>query len=156
MKTRLNIHANGAPAIKALSSLAIHLAKSNIEQPLLKLIYFRVSQVNGCAFCLDMHAKELRSLGEPEQRLYVLDAWREAPFYSERERAALAFAEALTKVINGPVSDEVYAAAAEQFSEAELVDLALAVIAINSYNRLNIAFGAPVGTYKVGQYAEKN
>lgn len=156
MQARLNFHAVGAPVFKAMSGLGIHLAKSPVEQSLLKLIYFRVSQLNGCAFCLDMHAKELRALGEPEQRLYVLDAWREAPFYSDRERAALAFAEALTKVINGPVPDDVYAAAAAQFSDTEMMDLVVAIITINGYNRLNIAFGAPVGTYEVEKVAEKN
>lgn len=112
------------------------------------MVYYRVSQINGCAFCLDMHSKDLRAAGETEQRLFVLDAWREAPFYTERERAALGWAEAVTKLTNGEVPNEIYAAAREQFSEAELVDLTLAITTINTYNRLNIAFRLPAGTYQ--------
>jgi AhpD family alkylhydroperoxidase len=153
MEQRINSYEKGAGALKALYGLGIYLAKSPLEKSLLNLIYFRVSQINGCAYCLDMHSKDLREAGETEQRLYVLDAWREAPFYTERERAALAWAEAVTKITNGNVPDEIYAAARQQFSEAELIDLTLAVITINSYNRINIAFGAPVGTYQPGQYA---
>jgi AhpD family alkylhydroperoxidase len=145
----------GLQALGALSGMGRHLAKSTLSKSFLELVYFRVSQINGCAFCLDMHAKELREMGETEQRLYVLDAWREAPFYTDKERAAFAFAEALTKINSSLVPDEIYNAAKEQFSEAELIDLTLGVIAINSYNRFNIAFGAPVGTYQVGQYAQK-
>ncbi len=146
---------NGAAAMKSLYGMSGYLAKSSLEKPLLHLIYFRVSQINGCAYCLDMHSKDLRAGGEQEQRLYVLDAWREAPFYSERERAALAWAEAVTKLTGGQVPDDVYEAARAHFTEAELIDLTIAVIAINSYNRINIAFPAPsaVGTYQPGQYA---
>ena len=152
MEQRLNAFEKRPGALTALYGLGKYLAKSPVEQPLLNLIYFRVSQINGCAFCLDMHAKDLRAEGETEQRLYVLNAWREAPFYTERERAALAWAESLTKIEGGLVPDEIYVAAKKQFSEAELVDLTIAVIQINSYNRINIAFGAPVGTYQVGQF----
>ncbi len=139
--------------MKALYGLGIYLAKSPIEPELLNLIYFRVSQINGCPFCLDMHSKDLRVKGETEQRLYVLDAWREAPFYSERECAALAWAEAVTKLTQGNVPNEVYAAARQQFSEAELIDLTIAVITINSYNRINIAFRTTAGSYQPGAYA---
>lgn len=158
MKTRLNYFQHANNATQALSGFAPYLAKSPLDKSLLELIYFRVSQINGCAFCLDMHTKELRALGEEEHRLFVMDAWREAPFYSDRERAALAFAEALTTVNLGHVSDEVYDAAAAQFSEGELIDLVIAIVAINSYNRLNIAFGSPmpVGSYKVGMFAAKH
>ena len=152
MKQRINLFENGKSAMQALSGLGQYLAKSSIEQLLLNLVYFRVSQLNGCAFCLDMHSKDLRAKGETEQRLYVLDAWREAPFYTEKERAALAWAEALTKINGGLVPDEIYNEAKKQFSEAELIDLTLAVITINSYNRINIAFGAAVGSYQVGQF----
>ncbi len=152
MEQRINIYEKGSGAMQALYSLGSYLAKSPIEQSLLNLIYFRVSQVNGCAFCLDMHSKDLRAKGETEQRLYVLDAWREAPFYSERERSALAWAEALTRISGGIVPDEIYNNARKHFSETELIDLTLAVITINSYNRVNIAFGAAVGTYEVGQF----
>lgn len=137
-----------------LYPLGKYLSRSSIEGALLDLIYFRVSQINGCAFCLDMHAKDLRAMGESEQRLYLLNAWREAPFYSNRERAALAWAEALTTLKSGMVPDEIYKEARQQFSEKELTDLTLGVIAINSYNRINIAFGADVGSYKVGMFAQ--
>jgi AhpD family alkylhydroperoxidase len=152
METRINFLEKGQNAIKALYPIGGYLAKSSLGKPLLDLIEFRVSQINGCAFCLDMHSKDLRAIGETEQRLYTLDAWREAPFYSDRERAALAWAEAVTKLTNGNVPDEVYETARKQFSEEELIDLTLAVTAINTYNRINIAFRPPVGTYVVGQF----
>jgi AhpD family alkylhydroperoxidase len=148
MQPRINVFEKGQNAMKALYGLGIYLAKSPLEKPLLNLIYFRVSQINGCAYCLDMHAKDLRVKGESEQRLYVLDAWREAPFYSDRERAALAWAEAVTLLGRDGVSDEVYEQAGDQFSEEELVDLTIAVITINSYNRINIAFRAVAGSYQ--------
>lgn len=140
-------------ALKTLYPLGAYLAKSSVGEPLLNLIYFRVSQLNGCSFCLDMHSKDLRAIGETEQRLYVLDGWREAPFYTPKERAALAWAESLTQ-LHGAVADDVYQEARRQFSEEELVDLTMAVIAINSYNRFNLAFPDPerVGTYRPGQF----
>jgi AhpD family alkylhydroperoxidase len=153
MKQRINVQTKGSAAMKTLYALGIYLAKSRIEQPLLNLIYYRVSQINGCAYCLDMHSKDLRAEGESEQRLFVLDAWREAPFYTDRERAALAWAEAVTKITNGNVPDEIYKEARSQFSEEELIDLTFGVLAINSYNRINIAFRPEVGGYKVGQFA---
>lgn len=153
MEQRINVFEKGKNAMKAVYGLGIYLAKSPIEQPLLHLIYFRVSQINGCAFCLDMHSKDLLAVGETEQRLFVLDAWREAPFYTDRERAALAWAEAVTKIAGGNVPNEVYDEARKQFSEEELIDLTIAVITINSYNRINIAFPPVVGTYKVGAFA---
>jgi len=156
MEPRINAQAKGQNALKALYGLGVYLAKSQVEQSLLNLVYYRVSQINGCAFCLDMHSKDLRAKGESEQRLYVLDAWRDAPFYSDRERAALAWAEAVTKLPGKQVSDEVYEQAKEQFTEEELVDLTMAVVAINSYNRINIAFRTTAGTYKVGQFAVHN
>jgi AhpD family alkylhydroperoxidase len=155
MEPRINVAEKGMPAMKSMYGMGIHLSKSPVEKSLLELVYYRVSQINGCAYCLDMHTKDLRELGETEQRLYVLPAWREAPFYSDRERAALAWAEALTKLDNGVVSDEIYEAAIKQFSEEELIDLTLAVIAINGFNRVNLAFPnvAAVGTYKPGVHA---
>lgn len=150
MEQRINVFGKGQGAMKALYGLATYLAKSPIEKPLFNLLYFRVSQINGCAYCLDMHSKDLCATGETEQRLYVLNAWREAPFYTERERAALAWAEAVTKV---HVPDEIYEEARNQFSEEELIDLTMAVIAINSYNRINIAFRPTVGTYQPGAHA---
>ena len=128
--------------------LSKQLENSGLESKLLNLVCQRASQINGCAFCLDMHSKDLRAEGETEQRLYVLDAWREAPFYTDRERAALAWTEAVTLVTNGHVPDEVYQEARAQFNEAELVNLTLAVVDINGWNRLNVAFRTPAGTYQ--------
>jgi AhpD family alkylhydroperoxidase len=150
MRQRINTLEKGKDALKAMYALGAYLSNSQIERPLLNLIEYRVSQINGCAFCLDMHSKDLRAGGETEQRLYVLDAWREAPFYSDRERAALAWAEAVTCC---DVPDEVYDDVRKQFSEKELIDLTMAVITINSYNRINIAFKPDVGTYQVGQFS---
>lgn len=152
MEQRINVQEDGQQAMGALYSFGKYLSKSPLEPQLLNLIYFRVSQLNGCAFCLDMHAKDLRASGETEQRLYLLNAWRESPFYTNKERAALAWAEALTQIQSGLVPDEIYSEANQYFTAAELIDLTMAVIAINSYNRINIAFGAPVGTYQVGQF----
>ncbi|MFI5160083.1 MAG: carboxymuconolactone decarboxylase family protein [Sphingobacteriales bacterium] len=154
MEQRLNAFEKRPGALTALYGLGKYLAKSPVEESLLNLIYFRVSQVNGCAFCLDMHSQDLRVAGETEQRLYVLDAWREAPFYTDRERAALAWAEAVTKITNGDVPDQVYNEARKQFSEEELIDLTLAVTTINTYNRINIAFRVQAGTYTPGAFAE--
>jgi AhpD family alkylhydroperoxidase len=153
MEQRINAFEKGQNAMKALYGIGAYLTKSPVEQPLLNLIYFRVSQINGCAYCLDMHSKDLRVRGETEQRLYMLDAWRETPLYTGRERAALAWAEAVTNITEGHVPDEVYQQAKEQFSEEELVDLTLAVITINSYNRINIAFRTTAGGYQPGAYA---
>ena len=155
MKQGVNVFEKGQRALKALNTLGAYCHKSPVEQSLLNLIYFRVSQLNGCAFCLDMHSKDLIDGGEQAHRLFVLDAWREAPFYSERERAALAWAEALTKINNGQVDEAVYNEALKQFSEEELIDLTFAIITINGYNRVNIAFPNPaaVGTYTPGMFA---
>ena len=155
MEHRINAFEKGPGAMKALFGLGTYLAKSPVEKHLLNLVYFRVSQINGCAYCLDMHSKDLRAAGETEQRLYLLDAWREAPFYTDRERAALAWAEAVTKLTDNRVSDEVYNQAREQFSEEELIDLTLAVTTINTYNRINIAFRTTAGGYQPGQFAQK-
>lgn len=153
MKKRINVAEKGMAAMKTMRGLGIYLAKSSVAKSLLDLVYLRVSQINSCAFCLDMHFKDLRAAGESEQRLYSLDAWRETPFYTDRERAALAWAEALTK-LNGAVPDEIYEEALGQFSEEELIDLTLAVITINGFNRINLAFPNPsvVGTYRVGAF----
>lgn len=157
MKPRISLfeNAKGQAAMKTLFSFGRYLSQSSIEPALLHLLEFRVSQINGCAFCLDMHSKDLRAGGETEQRLYVLDAWREAPFYTDRERAALAWVEALTKIPGGQVPDDVYEEARSQFSEEEMIDLTMAVLAINSWNRLNIAFrSAKVGSYQPGAFAQ--
>lgn len=155
MTQRINVVEKGMLAMKSMAGISAYLAKSSVERTLLELVYYRVSQINGCAYCLDMHTKDLREFGETEQRLYVLPAWREAPFYSDRERAALAWAEALTRLTGSIVPDEVYDTAIAQFSEEELIDLTLAIIAINGYNRINLAFpnAAVVGTYQPGIHA---
>lgn len=153
MKQRINVFEKGQGAVKAMFGLSVYLQKSPVEKMLLHLVHQRVSQINGCAYCLDMHSKDLRAGGETEQRIYMLDAWQEAQVYTARERAALAWAEALTKITEGHVPDEVYETAREQFSEEELIDLTLAVTTTNTYNRINIAFRTPAGTYFVGQHA---
>ena len=121
---------------------------TGLEKPLLELIRLRASQINSCAFCIDMHSKDARAIGETEQRLYELDAWRETPFYTERERAALEWTEALTLVSQTHVPDAVYEEVRKQFNEKELVDLTYAVMAINSWNRLAISMRAVPGRYK--------
>ncbi|MDR6944031.1 carboxymuconolactone decarboxylase family protein [Mucilaginibacter pocheonensis] len=155
MEQRINFFEKGQGAIKSMYGLGSYLSKSPLKKSLLNLIYFRVSQINGCAFCLDMHSKDLRAEGETEQRLYMLDAWHDAPIYTDQERAALAWAEAVTKVNEGRVSDEVYEIAKQQFSEEELIDLTMAVITINSYNRINVAFRTKAGNYQPGAFAVK-
>lgn len=151
---RMNFFAKSGNAMRAMNGFPSYLSKSGIDQKLQHLIYIRVSQINGCAFCLDMHTKDLRVMGETEQRMLMLGAWHDATrLYTERERAALAWAEALTKIAGGDVSDKVYAEAASHFSEQELADLTICVIAINSYNRINVAFRTPAGDYQPGQYA---
>jgi AhpD family alkylhydroperoxidase len=149
MEQRIDVQQKGQNAIKALYAINGYLSKSPVEKKLRELVCFRVSQINGCAYCLDMHSKDLRAVGETEQRLYALSAWRETPFYSERERAALAWAEAVTQC---HVPDEVYTRAKGQFSDEELIDLTLTITTINTYNRLNLAFPTTPGTYQVGQY----
>ena len=119
-----------------------------MERSLLELVKTRASQINGCAYCIDMHTKDARALGESEQRLYLLNAWREAPFYTERERAALAWTEAITLISESHASDEDYEAARAQFSEQELVNLTMAIISINGWNRLAISFRAMPGNYE--------
>ncbi len=132
----------------AMRALETYVKKSGLQAPLLELVKLRASQINGCAYCIDMHSKDARSRGESEQRLYALNAWRETPFFNDRERAALAWAEAVTSVANGHVPDDVYEQVRQQFSEKELVDLTFAVVAINGWNRLAISFRAVPGTYQ--------
>ena len=153
MKQRMNFFETGFKAMKPLFSLGAYLSRSTVEQSLFDLVNFRVSQINGCAYCLDMHSKDLRAHGETEQRLYMLTAWREVPLYTARECAALAWAEAVTRLENNNVPDDVYEEALRQFSEEELVDLTMGVIGINSYNRINVAFRTPAGDYIPGQHA---
>jgi len=135
--------------IRALSGLEEYLRNSGLEPGLLNLIKARASQLNGCAYCLDMHTKDARAAGETEQRLYALSAWQATPFYTDRERAALAWTEAVTLISRGPVPDSLYQEARHYFSEKELVDVTLGLVAINGWNRLSIAFRTPPGTYQV-------
>jgi AhpD family alkylhydroperoxidase len=133
---------------KAMGELHAFVHACGLDHVLLELVKLRASQINGCAHCIDMHTKELRAHGEDEQRLYLLDAWHESPFYSARERAALAWTEALTLITDGHVPDDVYETARAQFDEQELANLSLAVVAINGANRLNIAFRTVPGSYR--------
>ena len=127
--------------------------KSGLEAPLLDLVRMRSSQINGCAYCIDMHSKDARTEGETEQRLYALSAWRETPFFTERERAALAWTEALTLISESDVSDELFAETRKQFSESEIVALTLAIVAINGWNRFAISFRAVPGSYQPQAHA---
>ena len=148
MKPRME-HWKVAPGgFKAMSSLEAYLRESGLDKGLLHMVKLRASQINGCAYCIDMHWKDARAAGETEQRLYGLDAWREASYYTDRERAALEWTEALTNVTDGHVSDAVYDAVRGHFSDKELVDLTWAVAAINAWNRVSIAFRSEAGTYK--------
>jgi AhpD family alkylhydroperoxidase len=122
--------------------------EARLERPLFELVKIRASQMNGCAYCIDMHTKDARAAGETEQRIYALNAWRETPFFSDRERAALEWTEAVTRVADTHVPDEIYERVARHFKEAELVALTFAVVAINSWNRLAVSFRAPAGTYQ--------
>jgi AhpD family alkylhydroperoxidase len=148
MAQRLS-HQQVAPgAIAAMRTLERYLSSSGLEHSLLHLVKLRASQINGCAYCVDMHTKDARAEGETEQRLYAVAVWRDAPFFTERERAALAWTDALTRVSEGGVSDELYRSLRKHFSEKELVDITMAVVAINGWNRLNVAFQPPVGGYQ--------
>lgn len=149
MEQRIDAYAMGNKTVNALHGLGQTVTNSSLDKSLLQLVYFRVSQINGCAFCLDIHSKNLRAKGETEQRLYVINAWRESPFFSDKERAALAWAEALTTIKSNLVPVNIYTESRKYFSESELVDLTMAIVAINGYNRINIAFGANVGSYEV-------
>jgi AhpD family alkylhydroperoxidase len=148
MQARMDFRKASPQAAKAMGELHAFVLRCGLKHTLLELVKLRASQINGCAHCIDMHSKELRANGESEQRLYLLNAWQESPFYSERERAALAWTEALTLVTNGRVLDDVYELARAQFSEEELANLTVAIVAINGANRLNIAFRTVPGSYR--------
>jgi AhpD family alkylhydroperoxidase len=138
-----------APGVfEAMLGLTRYLHGSGLEEPLLNLVFLRASQINGCAYCIDMHWRDLRAAGETEQRLYGLGAWEESPYYSDRERAALAWTDSVTKVSEGHVPDSVYQKVRQVFSEKELADLTMAVSTINGWNRLNIAGRTPAGSYR--------
>ncbi|WP_256646900.1 carboxymuconolactone decarboxylase family protein [Thermomonas paludicola] len=148
MQQRLDYQQASPEAFKAMLQLERQVHQSGLEASLLELVKSRASQLNGCAWCLDMHSKDARAQGETEQRVYLLPVWRDAPCYTERERAALAWTEAVTAMAGAQgVDDGIYDAARRHFDEKSLVDLTLAVIAINGWNRLNVAFRTPVGDY---------
>jgi AhpD family alkylhydroperoxidase len=148
MKSRLNYQKVAPQALKGMMELEKYVHNSGLERSLYELVKTRASQINGCAYCLDMHTKDARAEGETEQRLYGLSAWREAPFYTERERAALSWTEALTKISENDVSDSLYEATRKYFNEEEIVTLTMAIVAINGWNRLAISFRTLPGSYK--------
>ncbi len=148
MKERMDVAHVAPEAVRAMSGLEQYVRRSGLEQRLLELVRLRASQINGCGYCIDMHTKDARAAGETEQRLYCVSAWREAPFYSERERAALEWTEAVTLVSWKQVPDEVYESVRKHFTDKELADLTLAVVAINGWNRLSISFRKTVGSYQ--------
>jgi AhpD family alkylhydroperoxidase len=153
MEPRIDYRKMAKDPLQALYSLEQHVRRSGLETKLLELVRMRASQINGCAYCLDMHSKDARAEGETEQRLYGLSAWRETPYYTDRERAALEWTEAITLISRDQVPDEVYERTRKHFSEAELVNLTLAAVAINSWNRLAISFRAVPGSYQRQQAA---
>ncbi|HZQ22573.1 MAG TPA: carboxymuconolactone decarboxylase family protein [Terriglobales bacterium] len=155
MRQRIHYESVAPGAYQAMMGLEKYLHQSSLEEPLLHLIKLRTSQLNGCAYCIDMHWKDLRALGENEQRLYGLDAWEESPYYTDRERAALAWTEAVTNIQNGHVPDEIYERVRPHFRENELADLTLAIATINAWNRLAISARAVAGTYQPARELKK-
>ena len=153
MNARVDLMHVNPGVLHAMLGLERQVQKAGLESRLLNLVRMRASQINGCAYCLDMHSKDARANGETEQRLYGLEAWSETPYYSARERAALEWTEALTLVTDGHVPDEVYERVRAQFSEDEVVHLSLAVVAINGWNRLNVAARTVPGDYVPGMLA---
>ena len=154
MKARIDLMHVSPGIIQAMLGLERQVRQGGFDGKLLDLVRMRASQINGCAYCLDMHSKDARANGESEQRLFGLEAWRETPYYSARERAALEWTEALTLVSETHASDDVYERVREQFSENELVHLTLAIVAINGWNRLNIAARTVPGGYVAGSLAK--
>ena len=147
---RLNALRVAPEAYQVMFGFESYIRKCGLESKLMHLVKLRASYINGCAYCVDMHSKDARHEGETEQRVYAVPVWRETPFYTDRERAALAWTEAVTEIWKGGVSDEVYQLARSEFSEKELVDLTMVIVAINGWNRLAIPFHAPVGSYVAG------
>jgi AhpD family alkylhydroperoxidase len=148
MNPRIDFYRTSPQGLKAMFAFQTYVNGQGLDEAMMKLVKMRVSQINGCAWCLDMHSKDARAAGESEQRIYLLSAWREAAsLYTDKERAALAWAETLTLVQETHVPDEAYDAVRAHFSEEEIVNLSLAVVAINGWNRLQVAFRPEVGTY---------
>jgi len=148
MQPRIEYAKLAPDAIAAMRGVEDYIRRCGLERPLIELVKLRASQINGCAYCVDMHTKDARAAGESEQRLYAVAVWHEAPFFSERERAALAWTEAVTEVSRGHVPDDLYQYARKHFGEKELVDLTMVVIAINGWNRLAVSFRTLAGTYQ--------
>jgi|SRR5271156_3756607 AhpD family alkylhydroperoxidase len=156
MESRLDPRKVAPDAYKAMLGLETYLAGCGLDKKLLDLLKLRASQINGCAYCIDMHWKDLRAAGETEQRLYGLDAWRESPYYSDRERAALAWTESVTLIGKGHVPDNVYETVRRQFDEKEIADLTFAAATINAWNRLAIAMRSTPGRYQASKQAVAN
>lgn len=150
---RIDLTSVAQGAMRAQLGLEAYVRGTDLEKPLVQLVRLRASMINGCAYCVDMHTKDARHEGETEQRLYAVSVWRETPFFSERERAALAWTDALTDIAHTGVPDALYEQVRTQFSERELVDLTMAVVTINGWNRLAVSLRAPVGDYVPGQHA---
>ncbi len=155
MQPRLNYQNLAKNGLRLMYEMEANLRHSGLEPALLELMKMRASQMNGCAFCLDMHSKDARAAGETEQRLYGLNAWRETPYYTDRERAALAWTEALTNIQQGHVPDAVFEEVRKHFSDEEIANLTLAVNQINAWNRIAISFRVVPGSYQPQKHAEK-
>jgi AhpD family alkylhydroperoxidase len=154
MTQRINFAKVSPAVLKAMFGLQAAVEQSGLEHSLLHLVEMRASQINGCAYCLDMHSKEALAQGESDQRLFLLDAWRETSLYSKRERAALLWCETLTLISERGAPDDVYEEVRKEFSDEELVALSLAIVTINSWNRLMVGFQADVGNYQAGDAAK--
>lgn len=148
MQARMDYRNVAPEAVTAMLGVEQYVRQCGLERPLIELVKLRASQINGCAYCVDMHTKDARAVGENEQRLYAVAVWHEAPFFSERERAALAWTEAVTEISKGHVPDDVYNDVKKHFTEKELVDLTIVIIAINGWNRLAVSFRAQAGAYQ--------
>lgn len=153
MTARINYTKAASGAYRAMSQLEQYVRNCGLETSLIELVKIRASQINGCAYCIDMHTKDARVAGESEQRIYLLSAWREAPFYSERERAALEWTEALTLIADNDVPDEIYERVKPYFTDEELANLTIAIVTINGWNRISISFRSEVGSYQPRQAA---
>ena len=156
MEPRMNPHAADPAVYRAMRGLEDAVRESKLETPLLELVRMRASMLNGCAYCIDMHSKDARAAGESEQRLYALSAWQETPFYTPRERAALAWADALTLISDTEIDDELYESVREEFSEDEIAMLTLAIVAINGWNRFAIGFRSVPGSYQPPSTASRS
>lgn len=150
MKQRIEYQKNYPGLIKGMLEIEKQIHQSSLDKSIYELIKLRASQINGCAYCIDMHSKDARADGETEQRLYALNAWRETPFFTDRERAALEWTETLTLISDKDASDELYEMVRKHFDEEELVALTMAIVVINGWNRLAISMRVPPGTYKPG------